>query len=375
MTAVCIRMKNIGIVSYNINCNFTNYGSALQSWALNTMVGRLGFRPVLVDYCPKSHEKSDPLNPFRNMWDRNSEARRMCELTMPAIRANYAKFERFYTERFNRSARKYGAKNFGEIVGDEALDGFVCGSDTIFCVDEFGMDDGYYANYPCMRGRSVAYAASFGDSHFDDGTYRILNARLQNFKAIGLREGQWVSHVRKQVDVPVEKVVDPTLLIDRKDLDELAVAPDVSEPYLLLYARRHNPEMERYAISLAKREGLKIVEISLRATNAEKGHAMRYDAGVEEFLGLVRGAAFVVTNSYHGMIMAVHYQRPFVVFSREQCDAKIEELLSSLGLPDRLLVRCDEERKRDVDYQDVQARIGASRKMALRFLDMALGLL
>ena len=27
-------MKTLGIVSYNIHCNFTNYGSVLQSWAL-----------------------------------------------------------------------------------------------------------------------------------------------------------------------------------------------------------------------------------------------------------------------------------------------------------------------------------------------------
>ena len=35
-------MKNIGIVSYNIRCNFTNYGSALQSWALSQTIDRLG---------------------------------------------------------------------------------------------------------------------------------------------------------------------------------------------------------------------------------------------------------------------------------------------------------------------------------------------
>ena len=31
-------MKRFGIVSYNIYCNFTNYGSALQSWALQRAV-------------------------------------------------------------------------------------------------------------------------------------------------------------------------------------------------------------------------------------------------------------------------------------------------------------------------------------------------
>lgn len=367
-------MKNIGVVSYNINCNFTNYGSALQSWALNTVIGRMGYRPVLVDYCPDILKEADPLNPFKKMWDKDKESRRMCELTMPAIRENYAKFEKFYTKRFNRTAKKYTKANFCDIVGDEKLDGFVCGSDTIFCVDEFGLDDGYYANYPCMKGKTIAYAASFGDSHFTDETYKLLNERLRNFKAIGLREKQWVKYVCDHVEVPVEKVLDPTLLLKREDYDILAVSPQKTEPYLLLYARRYNPKMEQYAIDLAKREGLKIVEISLRATNAEKGHEMRYDAGVEEFLGLVREAKFVVTNSFHGMIVAVHYQRPFVVFSREQCDRKIEEVLSLFGLTDRLLMTGRELLNEPICYQDVHTRIAMSRKSALSFLGESLDL-
>ena len=45
-------MKKVGIVSYNIHCNFTNYGSALQSWALCRTIERLGYKPVLMDFCP-----------------------------------------------------------------------------------------------------------------------------------------------------------------------------------------------------------------------------------------------------------------------------------------------------------------------------------
>ena len=48
-------MRNIGIVSYNIHCNFTNYGSALQSWALSQSINNLGkenYQAKLVDYCP-----------------------------------------------------------------------------------------------------------------------------------------------------------------------------------------------------------------------------------------------------------------------------------------------------------------------------------
>ena len=176
-------MKRIGTVSYNIYCNFTNYGSALQTWALHQAIKKVAgdmIDPVLVDYCPEILADKDPLNPFANMWDKDEESRRMCELTMPAIRENYYKFDRFYHERFTRTSKRYTAQNFNGICKDEEISGFVCGSDTIFCPDEFGFDDGYYANYECMKKHSVAYAASFGDPHFTDETYKVLNDRLQN---------------------------------------------------------------------------------------------------------------------------------------------------------------------------------------------------
>ena len=89
-------MIRIGIVSYNIYCNFTNYGSALQSWALYQSIKRISpdlYQPVLVDYCPDSLSDKDPLNPFSNMWDQDPESRKMCELSLPAIREYYGAAE------------------------------------------------------------------------------------------------------------------------------------------------------------------------------------------------------------------------------------------------------------------------------------------
>lgn len=90
-------MKRIGTVSYNIYCNFTNYGSALQTWALHQAIKKIGngnYKPVLVDYCPDILMDKDPLNPFENMWDKDEESQRMCRLTLPAIRENFFKFDR-----------------------------------------------------------------------------------------------------------------------------------------------------------------------------------------------------------------------------------------------------------------------------------------
>lgn len=366
-------MKRFGTISYNIYCNFTNYGSALQTWALHQTIRKLGHQPVLVDYCPDVLADKDPLNPFGNMWDKDEESRRMVELTMPAIRENYIKFDRFYHDRFTRTGKKYTSENFDAIVGDEQLDGFVCGSDTIFCPDEFGFDDGYYANYPVMQGRSVSYAASFGDPHFTKETYQMLNARIGNFKALGIRENQMIPYLRAHTDAPVMRTIDPTLLLTAEEYEPIiADKPELGD-YLLLYARRYSPKMIAYAEKLAQQHGWKIVDISLRATNAERGHIMAYEAGVEEFLSLVKHAQYVVTNSFHGMIFSVQFRRPFVIFSREQCDNKIEELLALMGLPDRIQIT-GEEPFGEINYDEVHRKLELARERSAQFLEMELSL-
>lgn len=365
-------MLRFGTVSYNIYANFTNYGSALQTWALHQAINLIGkdkWQAVLVDYCPDVLKDKNPLMPFGNLWDKDEESRRMCKLSLPAIQVNYKKFQEFYKTRFIRTERKYTAKNFNDIVANESIDGFVCGSDTIFCIDEFGFDNGYYANYSCMKnGYAVAYAGSFGDSHFKENDYKILNQRIKNFKAVGLREQEMIPYVEKQTDVPVQRVLDPTLLLPTKTYDEKLTVPRIiKEKYILYYSRRYNPQMEKYVEKIAQEHHWEIVEISLRAVNAMK-HKMFYEAGVEEFLSLIKYAEFVVTNSYHGMIFSIQYKRPFAIFSREQCDTKNRELLQILNLSDRLNAYNKDLAEVPVDYDNVYSIIETERENSLRFL-------
>ncbi len=126
---------------------------------------------------------------------------------------------------------------------------------------------------------------------------------------------------------------------------------------------------------MAKEKGWKIVEISLRATNAEKeNRRMFYEAGVEEFLSLVRYAECVITNSFHGMIFAVQYRKQFYVFSREQCDTKITELLTLFGLSDRIITEENQKEQffEQIDYAAVHGRIADAREQSLEFLRLEL---
>lgn len=364
-------MKNFGIVSYNIHANFTNYGSALQSWALSQAINKVGkgkWQAKLVDYCPDILKDKDPLNPMKNMWDKDEEYRRECEKSLPAIRVNYEKFNKFYNEEFIKTKNVYTSENFNDIISEENIDGFVCGSDTIFCIDEFGFDDGYYSNYDCMKnGYSISYAASFGDAHFDNDTYKILNNRLRNFNAIGIREDAFVPYVKEHTDVEVQRCIDPTLLLDKEEYTKIEQPVDEEEKYLLLYARRKNTKMSKYAEKIAQQNGWKVIEISLQASNADK-HKMFYEAGVGEFLSLVKNAEFVVTNSYHGMIFSVIYEKQFVIFSREQCNTKIAELLKLFDLSDRMLLEGNESYEPNIDFKGVKKRIENIKNKSIDFL-------
>ena len=366
------KMKTFGIVSYNKYANFTNYGSALQSWALNTVINKIGesmgWRAMFVDYCPDILAKLDPLNPFKNMWDQDVEARKRIEFSMPAIRENYEKFMKFYDKCFLHTKEKYTSQNFNTICERENIDGFVCGSDTIFCYKEFGFDDGYFANYNVMReGYSVAYAASFGDTDFDKIDKEVLKTKLCNFRYLALRENQFVDFARKATGVEVEQVIDPTLLLTANDYDTIVAPRQIDEPYLLLYSRRFNPIMAAYADRLSKKLGVKVVDISLCSSNPN-GHIMRYDAGVEEFLSLVKHAECIVTNSYHGILFSIIYKRPFYLFSREQCDTKNAQVLQMLDLRECSMVTGEELLNNAIDYDRVHKIITLRRKQSLSVL-------
>lgn len=366
-------MKKIGIVSYNRYANFTNYGSALQSFGLYTAINKISdnrWKAILVNYCPDVLKDKNPLNPIKNMWDKDQESRKMCELSMPAIKVNYDKFVNFYDNTFLNS-QKYTSENFN-LIKNEGITSFVCGSDTIFCIDEFGFDDGYYANYDVMKKNyTFSYAASFGDATFDkQEDYEKLIQRLHNFKALGLREDKLINDLKAKIDCPIQRVIDPTLLLETSDYDRIVHQYKNDKKYILLYARRYNSKMEAYADYLAKKHNLEVIEISLRAINNNK-HKMFYEAGVEEFLGLVKNAEYVITNSYHGIIFSMIFEKEFIGFSREQCGNKIRELLLKVGLEDRLIVNGDETMK-EINYLDVKDRINDFRKESLKYLERQL---
>lgn len=366
------KQKTYGILSYNYYGNFMNYGSMLQAYALQKVLDKLNIDNVIVDYCTDALSDKNPYYPMKNMQDTSLTARLNCYLSLPAIRRCNNKFKKFWDTQYKKTEEKYNSRNFNNLK----LDGYICGSDTIFCIQESeGFDDGFFANYECMKNKPcIAYGASFGDAIFSDGELEILKSRLQNFSSLLLREDTMIEFVRKNVNVLVDEVIDPTLLLEPEEYAQIISKPEKKYiPYVLVYSRRYNREMIEFAERLAQKHNLKVIEISLRAMNMWKHH-MAYDAGIEEFLGLVKNAEYVVTNSFHGMVFGLQFSKDLYVFARESAKKKIGVLLEKIGGSHRLLTKIPsgELECEGINYKKVHEILKKERNRSIRLLEKAL---
>ena len=82
------------------------------------------------------------------------------------------------------------------------------------------------------------------------------------------------------------------------------------------------------------------------------------EAGPLEFLGLVRGAEYVISNSFHATAFAIIFEKPFTVFKRkEKINTRLQDILFLLNL-------C--EINDSIDYGDIklilEKRISESKK-------------
>ena len=364
-------MKKYGIVTYSTYFNFVNFGSMLQCYALQQALDKLGVDNVVVDYRNDALLTKDVNDPLKNMRDSRLSSRLGCWLSYPQIRKANKKFDDFWNAHYRKTDKMYTSQNINELE----LDGYICGSDTIWDTKESeGFDRGFFADFDSMRGKhNISYSPSIGNRPFVEEDRSELTRLLKNFKHISLRETNDMGIIDTCTELPVNSTIDPTLLLDRCDYDGIVKEVKQSRPYILLYSREYNAEMVKFADKLARKHKLKVIDISLRIQNFYK-HKMAYNTGVDEFLGLIKNAEYVVTNSYHGSIFAMQFRRELYVFSRSGCSNKIRVLMEMTALESRMLTSSESAEQEKIDYNDVWERIAARRADSIAYLKEALNI-
>ncbi|MCI5137821.1 MAG: hypothetical protein D3922_05270 [Candidatus Electrothrix sp. AR1] len=96
------------------------------------------------------------------------------------------------------------------------------------------------------------------------------------------------------------------------------------------------------------------------------------NAGPRDFVQLFINAEFIVTDSFHGTCFAVNLGKRFIAIAPEKSSNRIESLLRSLEIEERIVSTCDEFRREcfcnDVDSEK---KLSVMREKSLAFIEKA----
>lgn len=226
--------------------------------------------------------------------------------------------------------------------------------------------------------RKIAYAPSFGIPRIPDGMEEELRTYLESFSHLSVRERQGQGIVRDITGKDVPVVLDPTLLLERTDWAAAARDGGAGRGYILCYCISRPDALAPYIRRLAEETGLPVVQLcGVRQKVHPKARCI-LSAGPAEFLGLFRDAAYVCTNSFHGTVFSVQFQKPFftAVAPAEMAapeSSRTFSLLSRLGLGERIIGKGDTaDLTAPIDWAAVGERLGRERKLSLDYLRCAL---
>ena len=370
-------MAKVGIITYHY---VPNYGAAMQAWSLQKHLTNLGHEVFLVDYRP-SHLTTGGWFRFpRDRWTCRANLVIAYQKVM-ALRkmlkgdgGKLSRFECFHREYFNLSDSCYRSNRQLRKNPPQA-DVYICGSDQIWNASEqFGIDSSYFLDFVPEGIPRVSYAASFGRPKVHPRFESTTAGLIRSMDAISVREQSGVGIVQEMSARDAEWVPDPTLLVN-DGYPEAVIPTDQAGDYIFSYTLRSRELVSSIEQHLATSTGLEVIS---PATLAAAGHG---EPGPLEWLGYIKSAKYVITNSYHGTLFSIIFKKPFVFVGLSGAKAGFNEransLLHGLGLQDRMMDSYDEDRlqaiiQESVDWGRVHQQIEAWRLAATGFLETSI---
>ena len=231
----------------------------------------------------------------------------------------------------------------------------------------------YYLEF-VEREKRVNYAPSFGFSHFADADRELHRKGLEGFERVSCREQEMQPMIRALTGQNAELVLDPTLLLDAGQWQEVSSRPeyDLPERYVLCYFLGEiTPEYSRAISDMAG--GLPIMTISGKNNADSMRDFPRYLTHPGEFVYLLEHADFVCTDSFHGTAFSVIFRKNFMAFRRkktgfEDMFGRIESLLSNLGLMNHVYDSGMTTRPDALNSEAVTSRLEEMRGASLEYL-------
>lgn len=325
-------MKKVGIITLYYK-NY-NYGGLLQAYALVSFLNKQG---VLCEQISFNLKKDAPvittsetlLQKLKrkgikgifgfvkrkiNYLKKKPSKEKVCILEKQSV-----VFDRFIDEKVLHSNKVYNYKNIYETLDN--YDAFITGSDQVwnfkFYREEFFLD------FVPSNKTKISYAASLGSNVLSEQQKIVMRNSLKDYKAISLREESNLALIEDISQIRPIAVLDPTLLLTKKDWETLASERVIKDKYVYCYFLGNNKQSKKIAQKFAKEHNLKTVNILY----SSGGHFVKRDnfgdvkletASPEEFISLIKHAEYVFTDSFHAVVFSNVFKKDYFVFDRDK---------------------------------------------------------
>lgn len=352
--------KKIGIITIN---DFNNYGNRLQCYAVQHYLENMGY---IVENIYNENNSNNFITNRGRLFIR--QLRNFSKRKIIAIRnQNFYEFNKYI--KFSKECIING--QFSKDL-NEKYDFFITGSDQIWNPYDRGRSEIDFLTFASEK-KKISFSASMGVEKLPVHAIEKYKRYLKDYKSISVREEnakKIVEDITNRTDVEV--LVDPTMLLTTDEWEEVCQRPNLSHQpkYILTYFLGGIKKREDVIKSIAKKYSCEVI-------NLYDKKSVFYTCGPQHFLNLEKNAFLICTDSFHSVVFSFLFNRPFIVFDRENTiinmDSRMETFLSKFGLQQN---RYNESRYLDEylnwDYSEGYKLLKQEREKARKFLVRAL---
>lgn len=351
----------VGILSMQ---EVKNYGSFLQAFSLKSNIEALGHQCEFVNIVPGEQLGDYKISKFHKihllverLWGMDFVKR---------FKYIYQFQSRFSKEFLPELGVKKG-------ITIEHFDTVVIGSDEVFnCAQKtwFGFSTQLFGK-GLNANKVITYAASFGATTVPKleklGIKDVVSRLLKNIDKISVRDANSVNVVEKLTGSIPNKNVDPVLIYDyTKHMPASVNLKDYMIVYT--YPGRITDKNEINAIrAYAKSKGLKLVSI---------GHYFPWCDMIIvphpfEVLAYFMHATCIVTDTFHGSVFSIKFNKQFCTIVRGMNSNKLTHLLEQFGLEGRIandVSKLPGIMDTSINYGPVNIKIAEEKKRSIAYL-------
>ena len=347
-----------------------NYGSLLQSIATQSVLSSFGYENEIIDYQRKDERGLFySFTPFwrKSKWKKNP----LFFLMLLIFRVPEELYSQFC---FSKMRKKYlrmtkrctTTEDLSKIDGDI----FITGSDQVWGPLLSGKIDWNYFLKFKKDVKKIAFASSFGRTSFDREEQSLIKKYLLEYNKISVREKSAVDIISNMGVNCLGSILDPTLLLTATQWSNYSDNVR-SEKYILIYQLHENEWFDSYAKKISQKTGMPVYRISVYARDRKRFGKLILLPSLKRFLSEIKGAAYLLTDSFHGTAFAINFNVQFIeILPKNNTETRNMNILHLTGLEDRILKSTSDFALLDspIDYAAVNTVINKERNSSLQVL-------